>query len=158
MRGHRKPPRWRSRAVFLSGRKSKWNSFLFEWRGRFRDTESEYWFGGRLEFNAYSGNDAGTVVTAQTITYGPVFSYRRFSRITPFAHLQLGAQHASKGYLGISESASKFAIAPGGGFDLALNRRTALRVDGEYLITQFLGLTQQNASVSLGVVVRFGKR
>lgn len=116
------------------------------------------WFGGRLEFNAYSGNDAGTVVTAQTITYGPVFSYRRFSRITPFAHLQLGVQHGSTGYLGISEGASKFAIAPGGGFDLALNRRTALRVDGEYLITQFLGLTQQNASVSLGVVVRFGKR
>ena len=31
------------------------------------------WFGGRLEFNAYSGNDAGTVVTAQTTTMVPFF-------------------------------------------------------------------------------------
>src|ERR1019366_1914759 len=53
------------------------------------------WFGGRMEFNAYHGNDAGNVVTAETITYGPVFSYRRFSRITPSAHVQLGAIHAS---------------------------------------------------------------
>ena len=116
------------------------------------------WFGGRLEFNAYSGNDAGKVVSAQTITYGPVFSYRRFNRITPFAHVQLGVQLATTGYLGISANASKFAIAPGGGSDLALNRSTALRVDGEYLITKFLGLTQENASLSLGIVMHFGKR
>src|ERR1700733_2021141 len=51
------------------------------------------WFGGRVEFNAYNGNDAGTVVSAENITYGPVFSYRRFNRITPFAHVQIGVQH-----------------------------------------------------------------
>ena len=116
------------------------------------------WFGGRVEFNAYNGNDAGTVVSAENITYGPVFSYRRFNRITPFAHVQIGVQHGSTGYLGISQSAFKFAIAPGAGVDFALNRRTAIRVDGEYLVTRFLDLTQENVNASVGIVFRFGSK
>jgi hypothetical protein len=115
------------------------------------------WFGGRLEVNAYHGNEAGTVVSTQALTYGPVFSYRKFSRITPFAHFQIGAEHGSVGYLGISASAYKFAIGPGAGFDLILNRKASIRVDGEYIATRFLGLTQENANVSLGLVFRFDK-
>jgi hypothetical protein len=122
------------------------------------------WFGGRVEVNAYQGNEPVAVqgqttiysVSAQTITYGPVFSYRRIPRITPFGHVQLGAIHGSTEYLGISASAYKFALAPGGGFDFAVNKRTVVRVDGEYLITRFLGLTQNNINVSLGIVFRFG--
>ena len=122
------------------------------------------WFGGRIEFHGYQGNEPQTVsgtttvysVSAQTITYGPVFSYRRSSRITPFAHVQIGAVHGSTNYLGISRSAYKFAMAPGGGVDFALNQRTAIRVEGEYLLTRFLGLTQENADVSVGLVLRFG--
>jgi len=116
------------------------------------------WFGGRVEFNAYTGTDAGTSVSAQTITYGPVFSYRRFDRITPFAHVQVGVQHGSVGYLGISQSAFKFAVAPGGGFDLAPNRNVVLRLDAEYLVTRFLQLTQENVVGSVGIVYRFGKK
>ena len=122
------------------------------------------WLGGRLEVNTLQGNEAITVsdqttvysVNAQTITYGPVFSYRKFSRITPFAHVQLGVVHGSHEYLGISQSAFKFAAAPGVGLDFAVNRRTSIRVDGEYLLTRFLSLTQENANVSASVVFRFG--
>jgi opacity protein-like surface antigen len=92
------------------------------------------------------------------LTYGPVFSYRRISRITPYGHVQLGAIHGSANYLGISQSAYKFAIAPGAGVDFALNQRTAIRVNGEYLLTRFLSLTQQNFTASVGVVVRFGSK
>ena len=124
------------------------------------------WFGGRIEFNGYQGNEAIAVsgqttvysVTAQTLTYGPVFSYRRFSRITPFGHVQFGAVHGSANYLGISRSSYKFAMAPGAGLDFALNHRTVIRVDGEYLLTRFLGLTQENLNASVGIVIRFGNR
>jgi opacity protein-like surface antigen len=123
------------------------------------------WFGGRIEVNGYLGNEPQTVsgtttvysVSAATITYGPVFSYRKYSRITPFAHVQIGAVHGSTNYLGISQHAFKFAAAPGAGVDFALNRSTAIRVEGEYLLTRFLGLTQQNADVSVGLVWRFGR-
>ncbi len=115
------------------------------------------WFGGRVEVNAFHGNEGSTVVSTQALTYGPVFTYRKFSRFTPFAHVQIGAQHGSVGYLGISASAYKFALGPGAGFDLILNRKTALRFDGEYIATRFLGLTQENANVSVGMVFRFDK-
>lgn len=114
------------------------------------------WFGGRAEVNYYHGNDNGAVVSAQTITYGPVFSYRRFSRITPFAHVQVGVQHGSTGYLGISAGAFKFAAAPGAGIDFQVNRMVSVRVDGEYLLTGFLGLTQENAVGNVSLVFHIG--
>jgi hypothetical protein len=124
------------------------------------------WFAGRIEFNGYQGNEAIATsaattlysVNAETITYGPVFSYRKFSRITPFGGVQAGAVHGSKEFLGISESAYKFALAPEAGVDFYVNRRTALRLSGEYLLTRFLGLTQQHANISAGLVFRFGQK
>ena len=68
------------------------------------------WFGGRLEISAFGGTTEGTSVTAQTFTYGPVFAYHKFDRFIPYAHAQFGAIHASQGYLGISQSANKFAM------------------------------------------------
>jgi hypothetical protein len=122
------------------------------------------WFGGRVEFNGYTGNETVLLsgvpsvrsVSAETITYGPVVSYRRIPRVTPFGHVQLGVIHGSMYYQDISQSAYKFAIAPGGGVDVVLNQRAAIRVEGEYLISHFLGLNQSNISGSVGIVVRFG--
>ena len=114
------------------------------------------WFGGRFEFNGYQGPEAGLNVSAYTMTYGPVFSYRRRNRVVPFAHVQVGAIHGSQGYLGISQHAYKFALASGGGVDLGINRRFAVRVQADYLMTQFLGLRQDNLQTSVGLVYRFG--
>jgi opacity protein-like surface antigen len=124
------------------------------------------WFGGRVEAGVYQGNEAQVVsgtktvysVNAATITYGPVFSYRKFSRFTPYGHVQFGAVHGSTQFYGISQSAWKFAMAPGAGVDFNVNRLTAIRVDGEYLLTRFVGLTQQNLNVSVGLVLRFGHK
>jgi opacity protein-like surface antigen len=115
-----------------------------------------HWFGGKMEFNAFSGTASGVTVTAQTITYGPVFAYHKFERMTPFAHVRIGAIHASQGYLGISESGTKFAISAGGGVDLNMNHGFAIRVQGDYLMSRFLNLRQDNLQFSTGVVVRFG--
>jgi opacity protein-like surface antigen len=124
------------------------------------------WFGGRIEANIYQGNENQTVsgtttkysVNAETITYGPVFSYRKFSRITPFGGVQFGAVHGSAQFLGISQSAWKFAMAPAVGVDINMTHRTAIRLSAEYLLTRFLGLTEQNANISAGLVFRFGHR
>jgi opacity protein-like surface antigen len=116
------------------------------------------WFGGRIEFNAFNGSVAGTNVSLQTITYGPVFSYRKFERITPYGHVQFGAVHASEGYLGISQSAFKFAMTGGGGVDFNLNPRFAVRVQGDYLMTRFLDLRQDNLQFAAGLVVKLGHR
>jgi hypothetical protein len=90
--------------------------------------------------------------------YGPVFSYRKFERLTPYAHAQFGAVHGSVGYLGISASAFKFAMTAGGGVDINLNPRVAIRVQGDYLMTRFLDLRQDNLQFSSGLVVHFGRK
>jgi hypothetical protein len=127
--------------------------------GNFSVTENlNNWFGGRIEFNAFNGSAGGSNVAAETITYGPVFSYRRFERITPFGHAQFGVVHAGVGYLGISEGAFKFAMSTGGGVDLNLNRRFAVRVQGDYLMTRFLDLRQDNLVFSTGLIVHFGRK
>ncbi len=116
------------------------------------------WIGGRVEIAAYHGNEAGNTVSAETVTYGPVFSYRHFRGITPFAHVQLGAIHASQGYLGISETAIKFAAVAGGGVDLRVSRIASVRLQADYLMSRFLGLNQNNLTGTVGVVFRFGHK
>jgi opacity protein-like surface antigen len=116
------------------------------------------WFGGRLEVNGYSGTEAGKSVSAQTITYGPVFSYRRLEKVVPFGNFQIGAIHASTGYLGISESAFKFDMTGGGGLDININDRAAVRAEGDYLMTRFLDLRQDNLRFSVSLVIHFGHK
>jgi hypothetical protein len=115
-------------------------------------------FGGRVEAGFFTGAAFGRSITAQTITFGPLFSLRKFEKFTPFVHLQLGAVHGSKGYLGISESAWKFALVGGGGADIRINERAAIRLQADYLMTRFLGLRQNNLQASAGLVLRFGKK
>lgn len=117
-----------------------------------------HWFGGRVEVDAYQGSVSGTNVSAQTFTYGPVFTYRRFDKLTPFVNVQLGAIHASQGYLGISTSAFRFAMTSGGGVDVNISRKVGIRLQGDYLMTRFLGLRQDNIQGSVGLVVHLGKK
>lgn len=116
------------------------------------------WFGARFEFSAFGGTVSGTNVTAQTFTFGPVFSYRKFDRLTPYGHMQLGAIHASRGYLGISTSDTKFAMASGGGLDFKIKDRAAVRFQADYLMTRFLNLRQDNLQLSIGLVIYFGRK
>lgn len=116
------------------------------------------WFGGRFEVKAYSGTAAGTRLTLQTITFGPVFSYRKFDKITPYADVEFGDVHASAGFVGISASANKFAMTAGGGVEHNINDRFAVRFQGEYLMTRFLDSRQDNLQFSTGLVIRIGKK
>jgi opacity protein-like surface antigen len=115
------------------------------------------WLGGRLDVKAFTGTTDGTNVTAQTITYGPVFAYRKIDKFTPYAHVTFGDVHASTGYLGISTSANKFAMTGGGGLDFNVTERAAVRVQADYLMTRFLGARQDNLQFSAGLVIRLGK-
>jgi opacity protein-like surface antigen len=108
--------------------------------------------------NAYGGDSNGIHITAQTYMFGPVASYRRSSRFTPFAQFELGLIHANTGYLGISQDANKFALAPGAGVDFRFNRQAALRIQGSYLSTYFLNSRQDNLQFSAGLVLYFGRK
>lgn len=116
------------------------------------------WFGGRFEFNAWGGTLSGENITGQSYTYGPVFSYRKLGHTTLFGHAQFGAMHVSAGYLAVSQSDTQFAMTTGGGLDFKFNRRAAVRVQADYLISNFLNTRQDNIQVTTGIVIYLGKR
>ncbi|HXJ94423.1 MAG TPA: hypothetical protein VMT20_16375 [Terriglobia bacterium] len=117
------------------------------------------WFGGALDFTSHFGTEAGNKVNTQTITYGPVFSYRKHPSVVPFAHCLLGAVRGSSNYLNISKSAWQFTVVAGGGFDVKLTNSVALRViQADYVMTRFSSTSQDNIRLSAGIVVQFGRK
>ncbi|MFB3921702.1 MAG: outer membrane beta-barrel protein [Terriglobia bacterium] len=140
---------------------------LYGWNGAVTENLNS-WFGGTADFSGWYGRetqlDAGgnpvkVNVSAHTFMFGPHFAYRKSGGFTPFAHVLLGGVRASQGYIGISQDATKFAAAFGGGIDIKLSQHVAVRViQAEYWVTPFFGLRQDNIRVTAGVVFRFGKK
>jgi hypothetical protein len=116
------------------------------------------WFGGRAEVNGYRGTESGTNVSAVTANYGPVFSYRKMDTITPWASVQLGIIQGSAGYVGTSASSFHFGLVTGGGVDVKVSPRVAVRLNADYMMSQFLGLRQDNLTFGGGIVFRFGHK
>jgi hypothetical protein len=49
-------------------------------------------------------------------------------------------------------------MSSGGGVDIRVNQRAAIRVQGDYVMTRFLGLRQDNVQASVALVIRFGTK
>jgi hypothetical protein len=95
----------------------------------------------------------------QSLTYGPVFSYRKNKRIVPFGHGLLGAVRGGSGYLNISKPEMRFGAYVGGGLDVKVSPNIALRViQADYLLTRFSGARQDNLRLSAGIVLLLGKK
>jgi len=108
--------------------------------------------------------------TAFTYLGGPRLSYRKFGRVTPFVQVLAGGIHASEitlsgctGACTLLPSANAFALTAGGGLDVRIHHRLALRlVQAEYMMTRFDNLStgssasQNDIRISTGLVFRFG--
>jgi opacity protein-like surface antigen len=101
-------------------------------------------------------------VRSHSFMFGPRFSLRK-KRVVPFAQALFGVSNLKTettefGPL-FSFSDTGFAMALGGGVDVRLNNRLAIRaVQIDYLRTNFFGGLQQKGRISAGIVVRFGKK
>ena len=117
------------------------------------------WLGVVGDFGAYHASP-GVSLTAETYTFGPRFSYRQWDRFTPFAQLLVGGQHASAVTTGFTGASNAFAFAAGAGADFGLDRggRFALRPQLEYFGFRANGNTTGTVRLSVGIVVRIGKR
>jgi len=80
-----------------------------------------------------------------------------------FVHPLFGGVHDSTkttiGTTTTSFSANAFAIAFGGGVDVHLNNRFAIRsIQFDFVPTRFGGAWQSNYQISTGVVIRLGEK
>ena len=106
------------------------------------------WFGIKGDF----GGLYKSGVKFHTYMGGPVFTFGRSERVTPFVHTLVGAAVASNG-----SSSTAFAAALGGGFDVKVSEHVAVRlVQADWLILHGSGSTDmKNVRVSSGIVFRF---
>jgi outer membrane protein OmpA-like peptidoglycan-associated protein len=139
------------------------------------------WLGLVADFGGYrvtrfgSGGTSTGIVSADgnvfSYLFGPRVSFRH-DRFTPFVQALFGGANTSAVTLsgctvGCASLAADdaFAMTAGGGLDLQVNRRFAIRlIQAEYLMTRFPNastntednVTQNNIRLSAGLVVRFG--
>ncbi len=118
------------------------------------------------DVGAYRFSNLGGGLSSTMYTYliGPRLPLRRNRRITPFAEILAGGGRLNASSSGINAGENSFAMAVGGGVDLAWKHRLAIRViEGDYLLTRFAhpdgsSAQQNNVRISAGVVFRFGNR
>jgi outer membrane protein OmpA-like peptidoglycan-associated protein len=129
------------------------------------------WLGLAGEFGGYqgnrnlfplTGNNTGAKSDMTTFLFGPRLSLRKFDRFIPFAEFLVGGAHASDAII-FGQPQSAFALAAGGGVDLAFTRNIVWRVaELDYLMTTFSGgglnatARQDNFRAGTGIVYRWG--
>jgi peptidoglycan-associated lipoprotein len=107
----------------------------------------------------------GQDLTLLTFVAGPRVSLTGH-RLVPFGQVLFGGAHGSDSYFptatSYSSNASSWALSTGGGLDVSINRRFAVRaLDVEYVKTALPNgstNTQNHLTVGAGIVINFGGR
>ena len=126
------------------------------------------WFGGTLQFTGhfetpvvtgFANSKSSNRERTFSIMYGPRFSHR-MSFGMPFGQVLFGAGHTSVAVIptGPHASDTTFEMAVGGGFDLNLGRKVAIRaLQVQYLPTNQVGTKKDKFQASAGIVFNLGK-
>ena len=123
-------------------------------------------FGLVADFSGHYGNeqDGPLLVNedAHSAHFGPRFSYRG-KRLTPFAYALFGLTrfHQSAIISGqrLSDADTGFSSTLGGGLDVKLNNRVAIRAfQIDYFRPNFFGEAHNRGRLAFGVVLQFGKK
>jgi opacity protein-like surface antigen len=86
--------------------------------------------------------------------FGPKFASYTNRTITPSLHVLFGGARAGNG-----GSETTFAMALGGGIDVNVHKKLALRLaQADYVLTRFGDDNQNNVRLSFGLTLRFGSK
>ena len=118
------------------------------------------WLGLVAEISGYAVARKGFNTTHQiSYLFGPRLDVRRGS-LVPFARVLLGGAWAEDGI--VFGSVNGFAMTAGGGLDIRLSQRIAIRpVQAEYFLTTFPdgnNNRQNNFRYGAGIILLFGSR
>lgn len=117
-------------------------------------------FGG--QYTGIDTPDSSERIRTHSFLFGPRFSARG-KHVTPFAHALFGAAHndsrAREAGFDLHFTDDSFAYALGGGLDVRLGRRVALRAfQLDYLRTGFFAEPQHKGRLAFGLVLRLGDK
>lgn len=102
----------------------------------------------------------GVSVKTYSYTFGPVISFNHEGKVNPFAHALFGGNHVGAylaGFNGVSASTNGFTMMYGGGADVKVSRRFAIRVaQADWVYYRISGNnSSRNLRISTGIVARF---
>ncbi|HEX8494172.1 MAG TPA: outer membrane beta-barrel protein [Pyrinomonadaceae bacterium] len=126
------------------------------------------WFGVTADFSGHYGSEQfGALEEKQrglSFLAGPRFTLRRGKRFTPFAYALFGGVNyrvslEAAGQHVASASDTGFNMALGGGLDIKVNDRVAVRAfQIDYFRPHFFGESHNRGRLAFGLVLRFGKK
>jgi hypothetical protein len=110
------------------------------------------------DFAGYYGRENDVVNTSvHTFLLGPSLTLHD-GRISPFVHVMFGASRLRADSGGPVLTRNAFTIAAGGGVDLRISHRWAVRmVQFDYVRQRFFNEVPHGGRLSAGVVFRFGE-
>ena len=112
------------------------------------------WFG--VEGNIVTGF-APVIYDNEHVKYfgggGGIHVGSRRARWEPWGHALIGGGHLQPQFAGVSRNA--MMVQAGGGVDYRLHSRLSLRVEGDYVYTNFFKQTQGNFQGVAGIVLHF---
>src|SRR5689334_7656735 len=107
-----------------------------------------------------SGSGAGLTLTSYQA--GLRYRFHHVRRVVPFAQVLLGGSYASGNYASDGNLSNAFAATMGGGIDVHLTNRVAVRAfQADYFLTHFPNAVndhQNNLRISMGMVFKLGKQ
>ena len=100
---------------------------------------------------------SGANTKLYTYTFGPVVSARKDAPFVPFAHALFGGFHQSLDVLGVSGSTNGFAMEIGGGVDVRMSDKLAIRAGQFDWVSLHAngGSSNNNFRYSAGIVFHF---
>ena len=109
------------------------------------------------DFSGAYKSQNGVSFNNYTYTFGPVVSMRHSESFTPFAHFLAGGFHSSASAGGLTGSDGGFAMMLGGGLDVKVTQRLAVRaVQIDWLSLHANGGSDNNnARISTGLLFRY---
>jgi opacity protein-like surface antigen len=124
------------------------------------------WLGVAADFSGHYGSPSVlgftvpfTNANQHSFLFGPRVTYRSGDRFTPFGHALFGGAAGKLDAFGFGISETTFAMAFGGGLDVRLTDRIAVRAAQiDYLQTRFGGDRQNSYRLGAGIVFRLGEK
>jgi opacity protein-like surface antigen len=117
-------------------------------------------FGAVLDASYHVGSNEGLDLSELNLLAGPRYAFNRSGSPSFFVQALVGLRRDSSSFkvldVSISENQSRFGIAAGGGVDIRLSPKWAVRVAGDYLWSKSEGESVDGFRASVGAVYRFG--
>ena len=114
---------------------------------------------GDLGVCKVTGLPSGFSSNETNFLFGPRGYFPAHGRVSPYVQALFGGERASASVSGLgSASTTAFAMAFGGGADIAVSRHISFRaIQVDYLYTHFGGASQNNMRLQSGLVWRIGR-